>query len=141
MKIEIALIIAGFGQILTALLYPLIRRHALHWYEDLNHLTPLNREIAKTYGHYIQGLNFSFGLVTLLCLHELREGTALALALTMIIAVYWIGRVVVQMIGYPMEQIPQGFVFKAGTWCMNGLIVYLAVLYGFLVVINLQAFS
>jgi hypothetical protein len=56
------LIIAGaIGQMFTAIIYPYIRHVVFDWYNDIKKLKPLNQEIAKTYGRYIQGLNFSFG--------------------------------------------------------------------------------
>lgn len=61
MKFEIPnwLIIAGgIGQVFTALIYPYIRHVVFDWYNDIKKLKPLNQEIAKTYGRYIQGLNF-----------------------------------------------------------------------------------
>lgn len=57
------IIIAGLGQIFTALVYPYIRHKVFDWYNDVKQLKPLNQEIAKTYGRYIQGLNFAFGIV------------------------------------------------------------------------------
>lgn len=49
------IILGGIGQIFTALVYPFIRHRVFDWYNDIKKLKPLNREIAKTYGHYIQG--------------------------------------------------------------------------------------
>ena len=56
------IIAGGIGQIFTAAIYPYIRHRVFDWYNDIKKLKPLNQEIAKTYGRYIQGLNFSFGL-------------------------------------------------------------------------------
>ena len=58
------IVLGGIGQIFTALIYPYIRHHVFDWYNDIKKLKPLNQEIAKTYGRYIQGLNFSFGLIS-----------------------------------------------------------------------------
>jgi hypothetical protein len=77
MKFEIPnwLIIAGgIGQVFTALIYPYIRHVVFDWYNDIKKLKPLNQEIAKTYGRYIQSLNFSFGLITILLTDELKMG-------------------------------------------------------------------
>src|SRR6266498_1280721 len=63
---------------------------------SMKKLKPLNQEIAKTYGHYIQGLNFSFGLISILFTNDLKNQTGLAVAVTGLIAVYWIGKVVTQ---------------------------------------------
>tara|TARA_R110002072_G_scaffold14272_2_gene59416 strand:- start:126874 stop:127113 length:240 start_codon:yes stop_codon:yes gene_type:complete len=66
------IIIGGLGQIFTALIYPFIRHKVFDWYNDVKKLKPLNQEIAKTYGRYIQGLNFSFGLIAILIPNDLK---------------------------------------------------------------------
>ncbi len=68
------LIIAGaIGQIFTALIYPNIRHVVFYWYNDIKKLKPLNQEIAKAYGRYIQGLNFSFGIISILFTDDLKK--------------------------------------------------------------------
>jgi hypothetical protein len=132
-----ALIIAGgVGQIFTALVYPYIRHRVFDWYTDVRKLKPLNQEIAKTYGRYIVGLNFGFGLIAVLLPTDLKNGTALAIALTGLIAAYWVGKVITQFAYYPMYQIPPGALFKWGGYGMNLLFCFFAVLYTALVIIN-----
>ena len=140
MKINIPnwLIIAGgIGQIFTALIYPYIRHKVFDWYNDVKQLKPLNQEIVKTYGRYIQGLNFSFGLIAILMPTDLKNGTNLALALTGLIGAYWIGKVATQFAYYPMYQIPQKTIFKIGSYGMNFLFVFFAVIYTLLFINNL----
>lgn len=138
MKLVIVLIIAGgIGQIFTALIYPYIRHRVFDWYNDVKKLKPLNQEIAKTYGHYIQGLNFSFGLIAVLIPGELINQTPLALALTALIGAYWIGKVITQIAYYPMYDIPQQMIFKIGSYGMNILFVFFALLYAVLTIYNL----
>lgn len=86
------IILGGVGHIFTALIYPYIRHRVFDWYTDVKQLKPLNQEIAKTYGRYIQGLNFSFGLIAILLPLDLQNGTSLALALTGLIGAYWVAR-------------------------------------------------
>jgi hypothetical protein len=69
------IILSGIGQIFTALIYPYIRHQVFDWYNDVKQLKPLNQEIAKTYGRYIQGLNFSFGLIAILFTNEFNVYT------------------------------------------------------------------
>ena len=102
----------GIGQIFTALIYPWIRHKVFNWYEDVKQLKPLNQEIAKTYGRYIVGLNFGFGLIALMLPISLQNGSPLALAITGLIAAYWVGKVATQFAYYPMYQIPQKTLFK-----------------------------
>lgn len=123
------IIVGGIGQIFTAIIYPYIRHKVFDWYTDVKKLKPLNQEIAKTYGHYIQGLNFSFGLIAILLPLQLINQTLLALAITSLIAAYWVGKVITQIAYYPMYNIPQKPIFKLGSYGMNALFVFFATLY------------
>ncbi|MFD2587197.1 hypothetical protein ACFSQJ_09665 [Croceitalea marina] len=132
------IIAGGIGQIFTALVYPYIRHKVFDWYTDVKQLKPLNQEIAKTYGRYIQGLNFSFGLIAILIPSDLKNQTNLALALTGLIGAYWVGKVATQIAYYPMYQIPQKPLFKYGGYGMNLLFVFFAVVYTLLFIYNLN---
>ncbi|WP_294818819.1 hypothetical protein [uncultured Flavobacterium sp.] len=132
------IILGGCGQIFTALIYPYIRHRVFDWYNDVKQLKPLNQEIAKTYGRYIQGLNFSFGLIAILIPTELKNQTHLAIALTGLIAAYWVGKVATQIAYYPMYDIPKKQLYKWGGFGMNALFVMFAVVYTSLVIHNLK---
>ena len=131
------IIASGCGQIFTALIYPYIRYQVFDWYNDVKRLKPLNQEIVKTYGRYIQGLNFSFGLIAILFTDELQEQSALAVALTGLIAAYWVGKVATQIAYYPMYAIPKRTLFKVGSYFMNALFVLFAVVNTVLFINNL----
>lgn len=120
------IIVSGCGQIFTALIYPYIRHQVFDWYNDVKQLKPLNQEICKTYGRYIQGLNFCFGLTAILLATELKEQSALAVAFTGLIAAYWVGKVATQIAYYPMYEIPERRLFKIGSYGMNVLFVLFA---------------
>jgi len=143
MKLEIpgwVIILGGIGQIFTALIYPYIRHVVFDWYNDIKKLKPLNQEIAKTYGRYIQGLNFVFGLIAILFHEDLKNGSSLAVALTGLIAAYWAGKVATQFSYYPMYEIPKKAIFKIGEVLMNTLFISFAVIYTLLFIINLSAY-
>ena len=140
MKIEIPdwLIIAGgVGQIITAVIYPYIRHVVFDWYNDIRKLKPLNQEIAKTYGRYIQGLNFAFGLIAILIPQDLKNQSGLAVALTGLIAAYWTGKVITQFAYYPMYEIPKKAIFRVGEVGMNSLFISFALIFTLLFVNNL----
>lgn len=140
MKIDIPIwiiVLGGAGQIFTALVYPYIRHKVFDWYNDVKQLKPLNQEIAKTYGRYIQGLNFAFGLIAILIPTDLKNGTHLAIALTGLIGAYWVGKVITQIAYYPMYDIPKKFIFKWGGYGMNCLFVFFAVVYTLLCLDNI----
>jgi len=143
MKLEIpgwVIILGSIGQIFTALIYPYIRHVVFDWYNDIKKLKPLNQEIAKTYGRYIQGLNFAFGLIAILFHEDLKNGSSLAVALTGLIAAYWAGKVATQFSYYPMYEIPKKAIFKIGEVLMNTLFISFAVIYTLLFIINLSAY-
>lgn len=133
------IIAGGIGQIFTALVYPYIRHRVFDWYNDVQKLKPLNQEIAKTYGRYIVGLNFSFGLIAIVLAEELQNHTRLAAAITGLIAAYWIGKVITQFAYYPMYDIPKEALFKWGGYGMNVLFGFFAVLYLLLFISNALA--
>lgn len=134
------IILSGVGQIFTALIYPYIRHQVFDWYNDVKQLKPLNQEIAKTYGRYIQGLNFSFGLIAILLTNELKNQSLLAIALTGLIAAYWVGKVATQIAYYPMYDIPKRTLFKFGSYFMNTLFILFAVVNTLLVIYNIVGF-
>ena len=135
------LIITGaLGQMFTAIIYPYIRHVVFDWYNDIKKLKPLNQEIAKTYGRYIQGLNFSFGLISILFTNELKNKTGLAVALTGLIAAYWTGKVATQFSYYPMYQIPKKVIFKVGEVLMNTLFISFSGIFIWLFITNLTGY-
>jgi hypothetical protein len=143
MKFEIPnwlILLGAAGQVFTAIIYPYIRHKVFDWYNDIKKLKPLNQEIAKTYGRYIQGLNFSFGLISILFTDELKSKTGLAVALTGLIAVYWTGKLITQFSYYPMYQIPKKPLFKIGEVLMNTLFVSFCLIFGGLFLTNLSGY-
>jgi hypothetical protein len=135
------IILGAIGQIFTALIYPYIRHVIFDWYNDIKKLKPLNQEIAKTYGHYIQGLNFSFGLISILFTNELKNHTGLAVAMTGLIAAYWTGKVITQFSYYPMYRIPKKAIFKIGEVLMNTLFISFSLIFIWLFIFNLSGFD
>lgn len=134
------IILGAIGQIFTAIIYPYIRHVVFDWYNDIKKLKPLNQEIAKTYGRYIQGLNFSFGLISILFTEELKNQTGLAVALTGLIAAYWTGKVATQFSYYPMYQIPKKLIFKIGEVLMNTLFISFSGIFIWLFITNLSGY-
>ena len=143
MKIDIPnwLIIAGgIGQMFTAIVYPYIRHVVFDWYNDMKKLKPLNQQIAKTYGRYIVALNFCFGLIAILFTEDLKEQTGMAVALTGLIALYWVGKLGTQFLLYPMYEIPKKPIFKIGEIGMNLLFISFAAIYSLLFIHNLSGY-
>lgn len=131
------IILGGIGQIFIALIYPYIRHQVFDWYNDVKQLKPINQEIAKTYGRYIQGLNFSFGVIAIVLTQDLQNQSKLAVAITGLIAAYWVGKVATQIAYYPMYEIPKKLHFKIGGYFMNSLFILFAVVFTLLCINNL----
>lgn len=143
MKINIPnwlIVLGGVGMIFTAIIYPYIRHRVFDWYNDIKKLKPLNQEIAKTYGRYIQGLNFSFGLISILFTQDLKNSSSLALALTGLISAYWTGKVITQFAYYPMYQIPKRIIFRVGEVLMNIMFIAFSLIFILLFVSNLTGY-
>jgi hypothetical protein len=134
------IILGGSGMIFTAIIYPYIRHRVFNWYNDIKKLKPLNQEIAKTYGRYIQGLNFSFGLIAIIFTSDLKNNTSLAVAMTGLIAAYWTGKVITQFAYYPMYNIPKKKIFKIGEVLMNTMFVSFSLIFILLFVSNLTGY-
>jgi hypothetical protein len=134
------IVLGAIGQMFTAVIYPYIRHRIFDWYNDIKKLKPLNQEIAKTYGRYIQGLNFSFGLISILFTHDLKNQSSLAVAITGLIAAYWTGKVITQFSYYPMYEIPKKPIFKIGEVLMNILFISFSLIFILLFVTNLVGF-
>ena len=134
------IVIGAIGQMFTAIIYPYIRHVVFDWYNDIKKLKPLNQEIAKTYGRYIQGLNFSFGLISILFTNDLQNKTSLAVAITGLIAAYWTGKVITQFSYYPMYDIPKKTIFKIGEVLMNTLFITFSVVFILLFIVNLYGY-
>ena len=143
MKFEIPnwlIIIGAIGQMFTAFIQPYIRHVVFDWYNDIKKLKPLNQEIAKTYGRYIQGLNFSFGLISILLTDDLKNHSGLAVAITGLIAAYWTGKVITQFSYYPMYDIPKKLIFKIGEYFMNTLFITFSLIFILLFISNLMGY-
>lgn len=136
--ILIMLYVSGVGQIFTALIYNSVRS-ILGWEADVSRMEkPWNRQIVNTYSRYIQGLNFAFGLITLLFAEAFFEANAIATALAGILTLYWAGRLVVALVYYNTKEITESRpLFKVGAWCFNLLFLFQAISYGAVVAANL----
>ncbi len=99
-----ALRLAGVGQLFIAVIYFWVR-NILGWDADVARLRPHNRAIAQTYARYIQTLNAAFGCLCLFTPQDLLAGTRLASAVTLLIGVYWLVRIILQLTYYALREI------------------------------------
>lgn len=118
---------AGIGQLLLILASLAIPR-VLGWREDTAKLKPLTRQVFWTYAVYIWSINFAFGLVSLRP-SWLLDSSPLATAVTGMIAVYWIGRILIQFFYMDRSDAPEGWWVKCSEIGLVGLFFYLALVY------------
>jgi len=122
------MILAGAGQLALALASLAIPA-LLRWREDTARLTPLTRKVFWVYAVYILGTNVALGAVSALLPAQLLDGSPLARAVCGYGALYWGGRVVVQLAVFHRER-PAGAHFVVAETAMMLLFVYLTVVYG-----------
>jgi len=92
--------LTGVGQIFIAGLTSWLRR-VIGWRADLEKLQPFNRCIVHTYSFYIQAINAIFGVICLLQPRELLAKSPLAADLTLLMAAYWLVRLLLGFLYYP----------------------------------------
>lgn len=124
---EFAIVLAGLTQLGIAGSSLLIPR-LLGWKEETARLKPLTRQVFWTYAVYIFGTNVAFGVLSLLAPRALTDGSGLARAVCGFMALYWIGRVIVQVVVFdrsvtvrPLFRVAEGAYFTG--------FVYLGVVY------------
>lgn len=127
--IEMLLFLAGlfhFALLLASGLTPRV----LNWKQDLLKLPELSRQLILVHGGYIVLMIVGFGAVSVALPGELAAGAVLSRAVCGFIALFWGGRLAVQL-----------FYFRAGPYLKNGflrigynaltvLFVYFTAVYG-----------
>ncbi|WP_269537689.1 hypothetical protein [Cerasicoccus fimbriatus] len=121
---------AGAGQIFIALIYEWVRR-ILDWDAGVAAMPKrLNRQITHTYSRYIQGLNFAFGLITILLADAFVEEPRLGAALAGLLTVYWGVRTVIALTYYDIGPVVQKrALFRYGNYGFSLLFALMAGVY------------
>ncbi len=115
--------LTGVGQLFIAGITFWLRR-IIGWTEDVGKLRPLNRCIVFTYGYYIQSFGFIFGLICLLQAPLLLGKTPLAGDLLLIMAAYWLGRLVLGFVYYYTREITaQRTLYRVGEYFFEALFI------------------
>ncbi|MGJ8592513.1 MAG: hypothetical protein ACSHXF_08190 [Aquaticitalea sp.] len=76
-------------------------------------------------------------MIAIIIPNDLQNHTNLAIAITGLIAAYWVGKVATQIAYYPMYDIPKKQLFKIGGYGMNMLFVFFAIIYSLLFITNI----
>lgn len=129
---EIALLVKLCGVAHIALVFgSLAVPMLLDWKSALGKTPSLIRQMFWTYAGYILSINLFFGIVSLFLTGELLSGSGLAVAVTLLIALYWLVRLVIQFVYFDKSDIPQQWIYTVGEWVLVGLFVLFSVVYGY----------
>lgn len=126
--IENAIVWCGIGHFalgLGSLCIPKV----LNWKTNLVVLHPLLKQMFWTYAGYILAINLSFGILSLFGSAELLNRSFLAKAITLLIGVYWLSRIIIQFFYFDRSRAPKGVVFLIGEILLVGLFVLFTATY------------
>jgi hypothetical protein len=132
------IVFAGWGQLLLAgasLALPSV----LGWREQTTHLRPLTRQVFWTYAAYIWTTNVCFGLLSILGPYCLLDGSPLAAAVTGFITLYWGARLLIQLAVFDRTDVSPGWYVRPAEAVIVLLFLYLTLVFGGVLVLNLGA--
>jgi hypothetical protein len=115
-----------FGLLIAGALVPLV----LKWGTELVTLSRLTRQIVWTHGVFIVLVIVGFGCLSLLLPEALASGTPLARSLCGFIALFWLGRLMLQIFYFDAESHLSHWVLRFGYRSLAGVFSYFAVVYG-----------
>ena len=107
----------------------------LGWREETTRLSPLTRQVFWTYAVYIWSTNVAFGLLSLFAPKSLLDGSLLARAVCGFIALYWLGRLVVQFFVFDRSIVVRPL-FRVAEGALVAAFLYLSVAYTIATVIR-----
>lgn len=113
----------------------------LKWKEEMQKVQPLIRSIFYTYSVYIFSVNIWFGVISMLMPDALCKGDALAGAVTVFAALYWLGRVAIQFVFGKAEGRPSGILFLIAEIGLWALFIALSLVYSLAALLNLGMLS
>lgn len=95
MEPETLVFVAGLGQ-LALVAGSVVIPKVMRWKEALSETLPIIRQMFYTYAGYILGINIFFGAISVLKPSSLLDKSFLAISLSLLISLYWFGRIVIQ---------------------------------------------
>lgn len=129
--------IAGWAQLtLCIAILPLPK--ILGWRQDIAQLRPITREIFWVYAAYIWTMICSFGLVSALATSWILDDAPLAAAVTVVIALFWSVRLVIQFAAFDRRDIPTGAFYRVAEISLVSLFTFLAATYSWAAIENIS---
>lgn len=101
----------------------------LGWKNDFAKLSTFNRKVVYTYAGYIFGMIFCFGALTLYLHDEMLRGDRAALALALLIGIFWLARLAIDFFYFGHDDWPKGRMFQVGHLLLTFLFVCLSFTY------------
>jgi hypothetical protein len=129
-SIELLLRIGGVLH-LSLLVAGSLAPFVLDWRRDLKKLDRLSQQIVWVHGVFIVLVIIGFATASLLLPGELAGGSTLARALCGFIALFWFGRLVVQLFFFDAEPHLTHWFLRLGYRGLTGVFTYFAVVYAF----------
>lgn len=130
MKTELFLRIGGllhFCILIASALVPA----KLNWKKHLAPLPPMMRQLFWIYGAFIVLVIVGFGTLASLHADSLASGTALARTICGFIALFWIGRLAIQLFVFDPTPYLANSVLKLGYHALTTVFIYFALVFGF----------
>ncbi len=101
----------------------------LRWREELARLSPFNRKLMWTYGGFTVLTIVAFGTLTLLLREEMVRGDRAAVALAAFIGLYWLARILADVLWLGHSGWPPGRAMAVGHALLVALFLFLAATY------------
>ena len=133
--IQIAIILAGLGQLVLVLASAVIPR-CLDWKRPLGVLPLLMRQLFWTYAGYILGMHLFFGLISTFASDLLLDGSPQAALLCGLMMVWWGVRIGLQFFCFDRGGIPSTRFNKLAEAMLVALFLYLTVTNGVALLYN-----
>lgn len=134
---EICLLLGGLALValcVASLWIPKI----LKWKEKLVALTPLMRELWWTYSIYVYGSHLFFAILALGFSDFLLGKTTAAAAMSGFMFLWWSVRLFLQFFGFDLSEVEDTALNRLAKHALTALFIYLVLLYGSLVLWNLN---
>ena len=101
----------------------------LNWRTELAVLQPFNRKLMWVYGIFVVLTYLGFAALTAGLHGELLRGERAAVGLALFIGLYWLARIIVDLVYFESRDWPRGRFLQLGHWLLNAVFVFLTVTY------------
>lgn len=121
-------LLAGLGQLLVLAAAVQVPAR-LHWRDELQRLSAVNRQMHWVYGGYVTMSVAAFALLSILNASEFVSGGGLARGVAAYIALFWGVRLVMQRV-FAIDEFLVSWWMRAGYACLGILFAGFTVIYG-----------